>query len=213
MINMPLSKCLLAALSVLSCVDAVAPSTTPDVAFDATAKIDPEMRGGRALGTAPAPSPKDCTELNNQNTCTAEDKRRVTRKCSDKKPNQRLCKKMCRKRYKKLSESCKEACCSSSPSPSLSPPPSPPAPSPSAPPCTVAMLKQRPAGDKSWPIACSDTTLGTSDTELDLSGAHLSYGNFEDATFNAAGAVRLFSSVQFMLAKNLGKPTRHVHRD
>jgi hypothetical protein len=31
------------------------------------------------------------------------------------------------------------------------------------------MLRQRPAGDKSWPIACSDTTLGT--TAKDLSGA------------------------------------------
>ena len=53
MINMPLCKCLLAALSVLSCVGAVAPSTTPEVAFDATAKMDPEM-SGRALGAAPA---------------------------------------------------------------------------------------------------------------------------------------------------------------
>ena len=52
MINMPLFKCLLAALSVLSCVGAVAPSTTPEVAFDA-AKMNPEMSGGRALGTAP----------------------------------------------------------------------------------------------------------------------------------------------------------------
>ena len=68
---------------------------------------------------------------------------------------------------------------------------SPPPPPPPAPPCTVAMLKQRPAGDKSWPIACSDTTLGTSDTQLDLSGAHLSYGDFTDAAFNAAGAIRL----------------------
>ena len=66
-----------------------------------------------------------------------------------------------------------------------SPPPSP------APPCTVEMLKQRPAGDKSWPIACSDTTLGTADKELDLSGAHLSYGDFKDATFIGAGAIKL----------------------
>ena len=39
---------------------------------------------------------------------------------------------------------------------------SPPSPPPPAPPCTVAMLRQRPAGDKSWPIACSHTTLGDS---------------------------------------------------
>ena len=53
------------------------------------------------------------------------------------------------------------------------------------------MLKQRPAGDKSWPIACSDTTLGTADEELDLSGAHLSYGDFEGATLTGAGAIKL----------------------
>eukprot|EP00964_Phaeocystis_antarctica_P063422 scaffold38072_cov60-Phaeocystis_antarctica.AAC.1 len=90
-----------------------------------------------------------------------------------------------------------------SPTPEDSPPPSPPPPSPSppspnppsppapAPPCTVEMLKQRPAGDKSWPIACSDTTLGGADKELDLSGAHLSYGDFKDATFTGTGAIRL----------------------
>ena len=84
MIHMPLFKCLLlAALSVLSCVDAVAPSTTADVAFDATTKMDPEMRGGRALGTAPSPeakpsaSPTDCTELNDETTCTKRDMKRV----------------------------------------------------------------------------------------------------------------------------------------
>ena len=59
MINMPLFKCLLAALSVLSCVGAVAPSTTPEVAFDVTAKMDPDMRRGRALGATPSPSPKE----------------------------------------------------------------------------------------------------------------------------------------------------------
>ena len=53
------------------------------------------------------------------------------------------------------------------------------------------MLRQRPKGDKSWPIACSDTTLGTADEELDLSGAHLSYGDFEGATFTGAGAIKL----------------------
>ena len=76
------------------------------------------------------------------------------------------------------------------------PPSLPPAspsqpPPPPAPPCTVDMLKQRPAGDKSWPIACSQTALGTADEELDLSDAHLSYGDFKDATFTAAGAIRL----------------------
>ena len=52
------------------------------------------------------------------------------------------------------------------------------------------MLKQRTAGDNSWPIACSCTTLGTVDEELDLSGAHLSYGDFEEATFKGK-AIRL----------------------
>ena len=69
-------------------------------------------------------------------------------------------------------------------------PPAPPSPPP-APPCTVKMLKQRHAGDKSWPIACSDTTLGTADKELDLSGAHLSSGDFKDATFTGAGEIKL----------------------
>ena len=53
------------------------------------------------------------------------------------------------------------------------------------------MLKQRAAGDKSWRIACSDTTLGTADEKLDLSGAHLSDGNFKGATFIGAGAIKL----------------------
>ena len=53
------------------------------------------------------------------------------------------------------------------------------------------MLRQRPKGDKSWPIACSHTTLGTTEKELDLSGAHLSYGDFKDATFDALGAISL----------------------
>ena len=42
---------------------------------------------------------------------------------------------------------------------------------PPAPPCTVEMLKLRPAGDKSWPVACSQTTLGEVDKELDLTTA------------------------------------------
>ena len=49
---------------------------------------------------------------------------------------------------------------------SLSPPPP-------APPCTVDMLKARPAGDKNWPVACSNTTLGDAGEELDLSGSEL----------------------------------------
>ena len=53
------------------------------------------------------------------------------------------------------------------------------------------MLRQRPAGDKSWPIACSHTTLGVATAELDLSGAHLSYGDFEDATFQGMGMIKL----------------------
>ena len=64
-------------------------------------------------------------------------------------------------------------------------------PSPPAPPCTVEMLKQRPAGDKSWPIRCRGTTLGTADHELDLSGAHLSYGDFHDVRFIGAGTIKL----------------------
>ena len=53
------------------------------------------------------------------------------------------------------------------------------------------MPKQRPAGDKSWPIACSQTALGDDTQNLDLSGAHLSYGDFKDATFDALGAISL----------------------
>ena len=34
-------------------------------------------------------------------------------------------------------------------------------------------------------------TLGEAGEELDLSGAHLSYGDFEEATFQAEGAIRL----------------------
>ena len=61
----------------------------------------------------------------------------------------------------------------------------PPAP---VPPCTVEMLKQRPAGDKSWPAAC--TTLGTAN-ELELNRARLSYGDYEDARFIGEGAIKL----------------------
>ena len=131
MINMPLFKCLLAALSVLSCVGAVAPSTTSDVAFDVTtAKMDPDMRRGRALGATPSPSPKDCAALNDETTCNTRDNKRVTRGCSRNSQNHKSCTKLCRTKNRKLSGTCKEACCRSSPSP---PPPSPPPPSPPPP--------------------------------------------------------------------------------
>ena len=74
---------------------------------------------------------------------------------------------------------------------SIPPPPPPSLPPPPAPPCTVEMLKQRPAGDKSWPVACSQATLGDDTQELDLSGAHLSYGDFKEATFIGAGEIKL----------------------
>jgi hypothetical protein len=38
------------------------------------------------------------------------------------------------------------------------------------------MLKQRPAGDKSWPIACSGATLGTSLTAW--GNSLIDWGNF-----------------------------------
>ena len=53
------------------------------------------------------------------------------------------------------------------------------------------MLRQRPAGDKSWPIACSHATLGDASKELDLTGAHLSYGDFNGATFEGRWAIKL----------------------
>ena len=61
--------------------------------------------------------------------------------------------------------------------------PAPPAapPPPLAPPCTEAMLKARPAGDKNLPIACRRTTLGDD----------LSHGVFEEATFQAKKAIEL----------------------
>ena len=62
---------------------------------------------------------------------------------------------------------------------------------PPAPPCTVEMLKQRPAGDKSWLIACSHATLDEANKELDLSGTHLSYGDFEEATCKGKGVIKL----------------------
>ena len=70
--------------------------------------------------------------------------------------------------------------------PSPSPPP--------APPCTVEMLKQRPAGDKSWPVACSQTTLGTHEHRA---WAALLTGNSENMTTLAlvqVASLRRFSA-------------------
>ena len=44
---------------------------------------------------------------------------------------------------------------------------------------------------KRWPIACRYTTIGEAGYKLDLSWAHLSYGDFEGATFTGAGAINL----------------------
>ena len=106
MINLPLFKCLLAAISVLRCVDAVAPSTTADVAFL-------EKMRGRALAVPDdiESSLKDCTALDDEKTCTKEDKKRVEKKCSG--GGGRKCRKMCRAKYKKFSTDCKSACCPS----------------------------------------------------------------------------------------------------
>eukprot|EP00321_Phaeocystis_globosa_P015133 CAMPEP_0118837782 /NCGR_PEP_ID=MMETSP1162-20130426/63843_1 /TAXON_ID=33656 /ORGANISM="Phaeocystis Sp, Strain CCMP2710" /LENGTH=50 /DNA_ID=CAMNT_0006769685 /DNA_START=40 /DNA_END=189 /DNA_ORIENTATION=+ len=49
--------------------------------------MDPEMGDGRALGTAPAPSLKDCAELNDEKTCTKKDTKWVKRRCTGKKQN------------------------------------------------------------------------------------------------------------------------------
>ena len=70
--------------------------------------------------------------------------------------------------------------------------PSPPPPP--APPCTVEMLKQRPAGDKSWPVACSQTTLGTHEHRA---WAALLTGNSENMTTLAlvqVASLRRFSA-------------------
>ena len=82
-------------------------------------------------------------------------------------------------------------------SPPRSPPPLPPSPPSSpapAPPCTVEMLKQRPAGDKSWPVACSQTTLGTHEHRA---WAALLTGNSENMTTLAlvqVASLRRFSA-------------------
>ena len=63
-------------------------------------------------------------------------------------------------------------------------------PTPLAPPCTEEMLKASQAGDKSLPIACRNAALGAG-KELDLIGAHLSYGGFKNAKFVAAESAEL----------------------
>ena len=65
------------------------------------------------------------------------------------------------------------------------------APPPPAPPCTVANLKARTAGDKGWPIACANVVIGDKTQDLDLNSASLSYGDFEGATFNGKEKIDL----------------------
>ena len=78
------------------------------------------------------------------------------------------------------------------PSPPLppSPPPSP-APPPSALPCTLEMLRLRPANAVDWPIRCVDRTIYGIGEELELSEVHLSRGDFENATFVGAGTIKM----------------------
>ena len=64
-------------------------------------------------------------------------------------------------------------------------------PAPPAPPCTVANLKARTAGDKGWPIACANVVIGDKTQDLDLNSASLSYGDFEGATFNGEEKIDL----------------------
>ena len=132
---MPVFKCLLAALSVLSCAGAGATSTAPDLAFDSTAME--QMRAGRALGAASTPSPKDCDALGDKKTCKKTDKKKVMKWCSGEK-KQKRCTSLCQKKKKSsLSAICKAACCGL-PQPASPPPPwpspPPPSPSPSPPP-------------------------------------------------------------------------------
>ena len=104
MTNMPLFKCLLLPLTVLSCVGAIAPPATREV--DIT-----KIRNRRALSTTPAPSPKDCAALNDKKTCRKKDRIRVDKACSGGK--KKKCTKLCTTANKKksLSAICKEACC------------------------------------------------------------------------------------------------------
>ena len=71
--NMPLFKCLLFPLTVLSCVGAIAPPATRDVDIS-------EIRNRRALSTTPAPSPKDCAALNDKKKRRKKDRNRVSSK-------------------------------------------------------------------------------------------------------------------------------------
>ena len=82
--------------------------------------------------------------------------------------------------------------------------PGPPPPPPPAPPCTLEMLKARPAGDKNWPIKCSGATLGEPWEDsgrykgeykaLELSGYNMAYGEFVGTTFIGEGAVNFAGS-------------------
>ena len=62
-----------------------------------------------------------------------------------------------------------------------------------APPCTVAMLRLRPADADaaSWPIKCAGPTIGTVGEDLILSEAKLSGGNFEGAKFIGMSSIKL----------------------
>ena len=105
---MPLFKCLLAAISVLRCVDAVAPSTT--VAFEKM------MRQGWPCPRRPRRRRLVAEGLHRtrrrEHVHHKEDKERVEKKCSGEAPDHK-CRKMCRPKYKKLSTGCKAACCPS----------------------------------------------------------------------------------------------------
>ena len=81
-------------------------------------------------------------------------------------------------------------------------------PTPLALPCTEEMLKASQAGDKSLPIACRAAALGAG-KELDLIGAHLSYGGFKNAKFVAAKRAELHGvnpNPKTLLTPNLTHP-------
>eukprot|EP00964_Phaeocystis_antarctica_P125593 scaffold89242_cov30-Phaeocystis_antarctica.AAC.2 len=96
--------------------------------------MEPAPEMGSSSGTAPTPTPKDCTALNDKKTCKKKDKKKVTKWCS--RSDQKKCSKLCtaKKNKQSLSANCKEACCRMPPPaspPSPSPPPLPTSPSPS----------------------------------------------------------------------------------
>ena len=106
MLRMPYRLCLLAFLSVPNRVSAATPPETP-------VKMEPapEMKSGRALTTAPSPD-EDCAALNDKNTCSKKDRKRVGEACSGETPKK--CTEMCvspASNRKSLSAKCKEACC------------------------------------------------------------------------------------------------------